>query len=73
MQTKAGAGRPLAGETGRLEEAKSEALAAFAAIAAVIDLAGAGEADGRAQAAEALRGEAVRHLSAALEIMSGRG
>jgi hypothetical protein len=56
-------------EPGRLEEAKSEALAAFAAIAAVIDLAGEPETGDHASAISALRGEAVRHLSAALELM----
>lgn len=57
-------------EPGRLEEAKSEALAAFAAIAAVMDLAGEPETAEHGSAINALRGEAVRHLSAALEIMS---
>lgn len=52
-----------------LEEAKSEALAAFAAIAAVIDLSGEPETGGHAQASDSLRAAAVRHLSAALEIM----
>jgi uncharacterized protein (UPF0147 family) len=52
-----------------LEEAKSEALAAFAAIAAVIDLSGEPETPEHARAADALRAAAVRHLSAALEIM----
>lgn len=58
------------GEEARvLEEAKSEALAAFAAIAAVIDLSGEGVTAEHAQASDLLRGAAVRHLSAALEIM----
>ena len=52
-----------------LEEAKSEALAAFAAIAAVIDLSGGPETAEHAPASDALRAAAVRHLSAALEIM----
>ena len=52
-----------------LEEAKSEALAAFAAIAAVIDLSGSPEIAGQAPASDALRAAALRHLSAALEIM----
>ena len=52
-----------------LEEAKSEALAAFAAIAAVIDLSGEPETTERALASDSLRTAAVRHLSAALEIM----
>ncbi len=52
-----------------LEEAKSEALAAFAAIAAVIDLSGEPETADRALASDSLRAAAVRHLSAALEIM----
>lgn len=52
-----------------LEEAKSEALAAFAAIAAVIDLSGEPETGERALASDSLRAVAVRHLSAALEIM----
>ena len=52
-----------------LEGAKSEALAAFAAIAAVIDLAGEAETAGHVSAAVRLRAAAVRHLSAALEVM----
>jgi hypothetical protein len=56
-------------ETRTLEEAKSEALAAFAAIAAVIDLTGEPETAEHAQAADSLRAAAVRHLSAALEIV----
>jgi hypothetical protein len=52
-----------------LEEAKSEALAAFAAIAAVIDLSGGLETVERASASESLRAAAVRHLSASLEMM----
>jgi hypothetical protein len=52
-----------------LEEAKSEALAAFAAIAAVIDLSGSPETPEHALASDSLRAAAVRHLNAALEIM----
>jgi hypothetical protein len=52
-----------------LEEAKSEALAAFAAIAAVIDLSGEPETGEHVHASDSLRAVAVRHLSAALEIM----
>ena len=52
-----------------LEEAKSEALAAFAAIAAVIDLSGEPRTAEQVLAADSLRAAAVRHLSAALEIM----
>ena len=52
-----------------LEEAKSEALAAFAAIAAVIDLSGEPETAERALASDSLRAVAVRHLSASLEMM----
>jgi hypothetical protein len=52
-----------------LEEAKSEALAAFAAIAAVIDLSGGPATAEQSRASEALRAAAVRHLSAALEVM----
>ena len=52
-----------------LEDAKSEALAAFAAIAAVIDLTGGPETTESVQASDSLRASAVRHLSAALEIM----
>jgi hypothetical protein len=52
-----------------LEEAKSEALAAFAAIAAVIDLSGELVTEEQLLASDALRAAAVRHLSAALEIM----
>ena len=54
-----------------LEEAKSEALAAFAAIAAVIDLTGEPATPEQSSASDALRAAAVRHLSAALEIMGG--
>ena len=58
------------GEEARvLEEAKSEALAAFAAIAAVIDLSGETVTAEQARASDSLRAAAVRHLSAALEIM----
>ena len=53
-----------------LEEAKSEALAAFAAIAAVIDLSGEAVTAEQTHASDALRTAAVRHLSAALEIMA---
>lgn len=56
-------------EQGRLEDAKSEALAAFAAIAAVIDLSGETVTPEQARASDALRAAAVRHLSAALDIM----
>lgn len=52
-----------------LEEAKSEALAAFAAIAAVIDLSGELESAEQVLASDLLRAAAVRHLSATLEIM----
>ena len=52
-----------------LEEAKSEALAAFAAIAAVIDLSGEPVTTEHALASDSLRDAAVRHLSAALEIL----
>lgn len=52
-----------------LEEAKSEALAAFAAIAAVIDLSGEQVTPEQHNASDALRAAAVRHLSAALDIM----
>lgn len=52
-----------------LEEAKSEALAAFAAIAAVIDLSGEPVSDEQTRASDSLRAAAVRHLSAALEVM----
>ena len=56
-------------ESSVLEEAKSEALAAFAAIAAVIDLSGDPERPEHTLASDSLRAAAVRHLSAALEIM----
>ena len=56
-------------EPSSLEVAKSEALAAFAAIAAVIDLAGGPATAEQSRASDALRAAAVRHLSAALEIM----
>ena len=52
-----------------LEEARSEALAAFAAIAAFIDVSGEDASAEQTQARDALRAAAVRHLSAALEIM----
>ncbi len=52
-----------------LEEAKSEALAAFAAIAAVIDLSGGAVTAEQKRASDEQRGAAVRHLSAALEII----
>ena len=52
-----------------LEEAKSEALAAFAAIAAVIDLSGEPVTTEHALASDSLSDAAVRHLSAALEIL----
>ena len=52
-----------------LEDAKSEALAAFAAIASAIDLSGVSETAERVAASDSLRAAAVRHLSAALEIM----
>ena len=50
-----------------LEEAKREALAAFAAIAAVIDLSGEAVSPEQTLAADSLRAAAVRHLSAALD------
>ncbi len=56
-------------ESSALEVAKSEALAAFAAIAAVIDLSGEHSDAERAHASDSLRAAAVRHLSAALEMM----
>jgi hypothetical protein len=59
----------VADEPRVLEEAKSEALAAFAAIAAVIDLSGEALSAEQAHASDELRASAVRHLSAALEIM----
>ena len=52
-----------------LEEAKSEALAAFAAIAAVIDLSGGPATREQHSASDSLRADAVRHLSAALDIL----
>lgn len=52
-----------------LEEAKREALAAFAAIAAVLDLSGEAVSREQTLATDSLRADAVRHLSAALEIM----
>ena len=59
----------MADEPRTLEEAKSEALAAFAAIAAVIDLSGEAVSAEQGHASDELRASAVRHLSAALEIM----
>ena len=61
--------RVLSDEPRVLEEAKSEALAAFAAIAAVIDLSGETVTPEQTRASDALRDAAVRHLAAALEIM----
>ena len=52
-----------------LEEAKREALAAFAAIAAVIDLSGEAVSPEQTLATDSMCAAAVRHLSAALEIM----
>ena len=59
----------MSDESRVLEDAKSEALAAFAAIAAVIDLSGEAVTAEQTSASDALRAAAVRHLSAALEIM----
>jgi len=52
-----------------LEEAKREALAGFAAIAAVIDLSGEAVTPEQSSAADSLREAAVQHLAAALDIM----
>ena len=60
----------MAEELDGLEEAKSEALAAFAAIAAVIDLSGEPETAENRSALDSLRSGAVRHLKASLGIMS---
>jgi hypothetical protein len=60
----------MAEELSRLEEAKSETLAAFAAIAAFIDIAGEPETTEHSAALDSLRAAAVRHLKASLEIMS---
>jgi hypothetical protein len=57
-------------ELSELEEAKSETLAAFAAIAAVIDLTGEPETSENRSALDSLRAAAVRHLKTSLEIMS---
>lgn len=59
----------MSDESRALEEAKSEALAAFAAIATVIDLSGEPLTAEQVRASDELRAAAVRHLSAALEIM----
>jgi hypothetical protein len=59
----------MAEELDGLEEAKSETLAAFAAIAAVIDLSGEPETAEKRSALDALRDAAVRHLKVSLEIM----
>ena len=56
-------------ESGALERAKAEALAAFAAIAALIDLAGEPETPKHREAAEALRVAAAGHLSTALQLV----
>jgi hypothetical protein len=52
-----------------LEEAKSEALAAFAAIAAALDLPGETVTPEQNRASDSLRAAAERHLSAALDIV----
>lgn len=59
----------MAEEPDGLEEAKSETLAAFAAIASVIDLSGEPGTAENLSALDSLRAEAVRHLRASLEIM----
>jgi tRNA threonylcarbamoyladenosine modification (KEOPS) complex Cgi121 subunit len=59
----------LGDEPRAAEDAKSEALAAFAAIAAFIDVSGETVTAEQARASDSLRAAAVRHLSAALEIM----
>ena len=59
----------MSDDTRVLEEAKSEALAAFAAIAAVIDISGEPATAEHVLASDSLRGAAVRHLSTALEMM----
>jgi hypothetical protein len=67
----------MGNEPGRLGDAGSEALADFAAIAAVIDLSGEPATAEHGSAAKALRGAAVRHPPTAPEIMrrgeGGRG
>jgi hypothetical protein len=57
-------------EAGRLEEAKAEALAAFAAIAALIDLSGEPSTPEHGRAADSLRVAAAGHLTAALRLMA---
>jgi hypothetical protein len=59
----------MAEEPDGLEEAKSEALAAFAAIAAIIDLSGEPETAENRSALDSLSAAAVRHLKASSEIM----
>jgi tRNA threonylcarbamoyladenosine modification (KEOPS) complex Cgi121 subunit len=56
-------------EQASLEEAKSEALAAFAAIAALTDLAGEPETSEHTSAISTLRASAVHHLQSSLEII----
>jgi hypothetical protein len=58
----------MAEELDGLEGAKSETLAAFAAIAAVIDLSGEPETAENRSALDPPRAEAVRHLRAPSEI-----
>jgi hypothetical protein len=58
-------------ETGALERAKAEALAAFAAIAALVDLSGEPETTEHNGATDALRAAAAGHLSAALRLVGG--
>jgi hypothetical protein len=60
----------MAEEPDGLERAKSETLAAFAAIAAIIDLSGEPETAENRSALDSLRVAAVRHLKTSMEIMS---
>ncbi len=58
-------------ETSALERAKAEALAGFAAIAALIDLSGEPETPEHRSAADSLRVAAAGHLSNALRLVGG--
>ena len=63
----------MSDELRRLEDAKAEALAAFAAIATIIGRAGAPATAERTTAVASLREEAAGHLDAALAIVRQAG
>ena len=59
----------MGNEPRALEDAKAEALAAFAAIASALDLPGEALTAEQTRASDSLRAAAARHLSAALELV----